>query len=213
MGKRREAMNRVRPPEGGRIGGHRAVLHGGWRPGALAALALLACGGAAAGEAEAPRRRVIPLAVSVNVVRPFSDTTRERFGDTWFGIGGGIFDRRHPDQWRFNFDVEYRKEEDLGEAKLIPVTFGVARGLGSKTKGDWQPYAALRVGPYYGKVEGDRLPIEDETIGFNSNVSVGVLYRDRYSLSLRYDYFSRFADTNFDGLSLRAAVRVLDLKL
>jgi hypothetical protein len=206
-------MNRVGPPEGGRDGRRRGVLRGGWRLGPLAVLALMACGGAFADGDEAHKRHVIPLAISVSLYRPFSGTTRDRFGDTWFGISGGILSRRYSTRWRFTFEAEYRNSEDVGEATLIPVTFGVAHALGKESKAGLLPFVTLRAGPYYGKVEGDRLPDEDETVGFNTNVAVGVLYRGRYSLSVRYDYFSRFAGTNFDGLTVRAAVRVLDLKL
>lgn len=181
------------------------------RPTVLLLLLSLACGPVSAAEGE--RKRTISLAVSANLFRLFSGTTRERFGDTWFGIGGSIFDRREPTRWAFDFDLEIRGNDDVGEATLVPLTFGVIRGLGEKTAAGWQPFVALRAGPYYGKVEGDRLPIEDETVGLNANATLGLIYRERYSLSLRYDYFSRFARTNFDGLSLRAAVRVLDVKL
>jgi hypothetical protein len=213
MGKRREVINGVRPPEGGRTRRDRGVLLGGWRLGALAVLALVACGRSFAAEGEDQKRHVIPLAISVSLYRPFNGTTRDRFGDTWFGISGGVLSRRYSNRWRFTFEAEYRQHEDIGKATLIPVTFGVAHALGKESKAGWLPFVTLRAGPYYGKVKGDRLPSEDDTVGFNTNVSVGVVYRGRYSLSLRYDYFSRFASTNFDGLTLRAAVRVLDLKL
>jgi hypothetical protein len=179
---------------------------------ALLGLALLTCGGARAAEGEGGRRE-LSLAVTASLLRPFSSTTRDRFGDTWFGIGGDLFNRRRPSKWAFSFDLDIQGNDDVGKATLIPLTFGVIRGLGEKTKAGWQPFVAFRVGPYYGKVEGDRLPIEDETLGFNGNATVGILFRERYALSLRYDYFSRFARTNFDSLSLRAAVRVLDVKL
>lgn len=186
-------------------------MSGGGRLLALLALALLLGGDASA--AEGKEKRSIALAVSLDLFRPFSGTTRDQFGDTWFGIGGSFFDRREPTRWAFDFDLDIRRNDDVGKATLIPLTFGVIRGLGEKTRAGWQPFVALRAGPYWGKVKGDRLPIEDEAFGLNANATVGIRYRERYSLSLRYDYFSRFARTNFDGLGVRASVRVLDVKL
>jgi hypothetical protein len=177
----------------------------------LLGLALLTCGAASAAEGDGGRR--ISLGISIDLFRPFNGTTRERFGETWFGIGGGVFDRRQPTRWNFNFDLDYRSNDRIGKATLVPLSFGVIRAMDEKSKAGWQPFVALRAGPYYGKVRGDRLPIEDESFGLNANATLGVLYRERYALSLRYDYFSRFARSRFDGLSLRASVRVLDVKL
>jgi len=179
---------------------------------ALLGLLFLAGGSVRAAEGEDGGRR-LSLAITASLRRPFSATTRDRFGDTWFGIGADLFTRQRPTKWRFSADLDIQSNDDVGKVTLIPLTFGGARALSEKTKAGWQPYVTLRAGPYYGKVEGDRLPIEDETLGFNANVSLGVVYRERYSLSLRYDYFSRFARTRFDSLSLSAAVRVLDVKL
>jgi hypothetical protein len=199
-----------------RRGGRQALL--------LLGLTLLAGSRATAAESPAPQppqapapekseKRTITLGASFDLFRPFSSTTRDRFGDTWIGIGGGFFDRRQPTHWAFSFDLDFRGHDDIGEATLIPLTFGAVRGLGAKTKAGWQPFVALRVGPYYGKVEGDRLPTEDETLGLNANAALGIIYRERYALSLRYDFFSHFAGTDFSGLSLRASVRVLQVKL
>jgi hypothetical protein len=177
----------------------------------MAVLALLVAACSAATAQEKKEKRSIPIALQVGAFFPSSSTTRDRFGSTWFNIGVGIFNRPRPNQTQFIADVSILHNSDVGSATLIPVTFGVQRGIGNHPES--QPYVAARVGPYYGKVHGSRLPVEDDTIGFNGNVAAGVVFKRRFSLEVRYDYYSRFARTRFDGLTVQAGIRVFDIKL
>lgn len=91
------------------------------------------------------------------------------------------------------------------------MTAGVQRGFG--TDPEQQSYVAVRVGPYYGAVDDNMKGPDDSTIGFNANVSAGIILNQRYFLEARQDWFSGLAGNDFDGLTLAAGVKIFDFGL
>jgi hypothetical protein len=171
----------------------------------LLVLMVLGCGSASA------EKRKIAVAIRVGAFFPSSSRTSDAFGGTWTNLEVGLFKRVRPDRWRFTADLTRLHHSDVGEASLYPLTAGMVRGFGGSAR--LQPYTALRLGPYYGTIDGDGLGVNESTFGFNANAAVGVIFRDRYALEARYDYFSRFGGFSFSGVSIGAKVRVFDLKL
>jgi hypothetical protein len=161
----------------------------------------------AGGIVSADDNKKLSIAVSYGMFRPSSGSTRDIFGSTWSGIGIGQFTRQRAARWRPTFDVALYNHDDVGRATLVPVTIGVQRAFGST--GSAIPYAAVRVGPYYGRVR-DALGERSTHIGFDANAAMGVTINERVFVEARYDYFSRIAGTSFDGVSLTVGVRVFD---
>lgn len=153
----------------------------------------------------------ISLGITYGVFVPSSGSTRSIFGHSWFGLSGGLVDREKPNRWTMVWDFNIRSHERAGEVSLYPLTIGVQRGLGRA--GFAQPYVALRAGPYYGEVKADVIGVRESALGLNANVALGVIFQERFYLEARYDYFSRFARSNFDGLTLTAGVRLFDFGL
>lgn len=170
---------------------------------AVLGLLLIAVGGASAEDG-----KKLSIALSYSAFRPSSGSTRDIFGSTWSGIGISPFTRQRAERWRPTYDIQLLSNDDVGRATLVPVTFGVQRAFGNS--GSAIPYAAVRVGPYYGRVR-DALGERDTHIGVDANAAVGVTFKERVFVEARYDYFSRIAGTRFDGVSLTVGVRVFDL--
>ncbi len=94
------------------------------------------------------------------------------------------------------------------DALLIPMTVGVLRGLSRNP--DRQPYAAVRVGPYYGKVDDNLEGPDESKIGGCAEVALGLVIDRKYVLEARYNWFTKLAGNNFNGLTLTAGVKVAE---
>ena len=57
----------------------------------------------------------------------------------------------------------------------------------------------------------DTLGINETHIGLNVNAALGVVIQERYFVEGRYDHFDHFAGFDFDGFSISAGVKLLDL--
>ncbi len=161
------------------------------------------------GVASAERQK-LSVAVTYGLFRPASSATRRTFGDTWGGLSVAPFRHHRKDGWRPIFDLAVYQHERQGRATLVPLTVGAERSIGDGRS--VQPYVALRVGPYYGRVRS-ALGERDSGLGFDANASLGVTFRERFFVEARYDYFTRFAGSRFDGLSVSAGVRLFDVRL
>jgi len=173
--------------------------------GAALLLLLLACGAASATEEK------ISVAATIGVFVPTSSATREKFGNTWLRVSLQTFEREKPTSWRFIAEASGYKLDGTTKVRLIPLTFGVEKGLRERLS--FQPYVTVRAGPYYGKFEDTSTGVRETHIGLNANAAYGVIYRHRYYAEVRYDYFTRLAGANFNGLSLSVGVRLFDVRL
>lgn len=175
----------------------------------LAPLLLAACAGTYAQNYQDK----VSFAFSYGEFIPTSSGTRDTFDSAWTRIALKTFDPTKPAEWRFVTEGGYYKASGPTSAKLIPLTCGFERGFGESDDAKTRPYVTLRAGPYYGKVETPAIGLEETTWGLNVNASAGLVFNRRFYVEARYDYFSRFAGFNFDGLSLSAGVRLFDISL
>jgi len=156
-------------------------------------------------------REKIPIYVGGSLFFPTASSTRDAFGGTWPQLTVGRLETERPDKWKATFDLALFRRDDAYEARLMPLTVGVQRGIGTNSTKAVQPYVALRAGPYYGRVEAEALGISETRIGINANAAVGVVIQERYFVEGRYDYFGRVAGFDLGGFSISAGVRVFDL--
>jgi len=156
-------------------------------------------------------REKIPVSIGCSFFFPTASSTRGAFGGTWPQLSVGRLETERPNKWKATFDLASFKRDDAYEARLIPLTVGVQRGIGSDSTKAVQPYVALRAGPYYGRVEAEALGISETRIGINANAAVGVVLQERYFVEGRYDYLGRVAGFDLGGFSISAGVRVFDL--
>jgi hypothetical protein len=147
------------------------------------------------------------LAVAYLAFMPTDGKTRTNFGKVWGGFGIGLFSPEYPHKQAFSWSISVLPKNGKSDALLIPLTVGVQRGFGQDP--DLQSYAAVRVGPYYGKVEDNLQGPDDSKIGGCANVALGLIIDRRFLVEARYDWFTKLAGNNFNGLTLTAAVRVL----
>jgi hypothetical protein len=172
---------------------------------ALLALLLLVCGAASA------EKQKISVAFSYGAFYPSSSATKDRFGDSFTRIGFTTFDPSRPTEWRFIMEAGDYKLDGPTSIRMMPLTFGMERGIGNRPS--LQPYVTLRAGPYYGKVKEEITGLSDTHVGLNVNATLGVVLKRRFYAEVRYDYFSRFADTSLSGISLAVGIRLFDIRL
>ncbi len=153
----------------------------------------------------------IHISVDYSAFFPTDSEARKNFGKLWSSVGIGRFYPERPNKWAFDWDARLLRKKRTSEALLIPLSAGVQRGLGAPR--GLQPYVAARVGPYYGVIEDNTKGPDDTKIGFNANVSAGVIVKRRYVLEARYDWFSRIAGNNLSGFALTAGVKICDFSL
>jgi len=177
----------------------RAVLVAAW----------VLCSAVARAE-EAPRRG-LGLGVTLSTVVPSSGRARTVFGDAWTSVRFGPLSTSAPDRWRFDWDVAVLDNRRVGEALLVPLTFGATRGFGGSR--GVRPFVAVRGGPFYGEVKADALGVRRTAIGADLNVSAGVVLADRFVLEVRYDWVSSFGRHNLSGMTLSAGVKLFTLRL
>lgn len=165
---------------------------------------LISCGAASAEDK-------ISIALSAGAFFPVSSTTRDKYDDCWMRVSFKTFESEKPKEWRFIAEGGAFKLDGPSSARLYPLTFGVEKGLTESR--NLQPYVTLRAGPYYGSVTEDAIGLDESHVGLNANASLGVTIKRKFYVEVRYDYFSKFAGTNFDGVSLSAGMRLFDIKL
>jgi hypothetical protein len=169
-------------------------------------LLLIACGSASAD------RKRFAIGVNYGVFYPSSSGVRSAFGDSWTRFSIGPHDMKATEaRWKRSFDLSFIRRERDGRVTLVPVTFGVERALSANQKA--QPYVALRGGPFFGEAKSTRQGFNNKTFGINLNASIGINLDRRFFLEARYDYFTRFAQSRFDGLTLSAGIRLFEIKL
>lgn len=165
---------------------------------------ILACGVASA-------KDKISIALSAGAFFPVNSETKEKFDDCWTRVSLKTFESAKPKEWRFIAEGGAFKLDGPSSARLYPMTFGMEKGLTGSD--NLQPYVTLRAGPYYGRVTEDATGLDENHIGLNVNASLGVTIKKKFYVEARYDYFSKFAGSNFDGISISAGMRLFDIKL
>lgn len=157
------------------------------------------------------QQMVLSIAASYGAFSPSSGATRSTYGSTWRNVSIGYFVPELSNKWTPAADFTIFSHSHVGSANLYPTTYGIQRGFGGA--GSLQPYLALRVGPYYGRAKVASQGIDEAHIGADANVAVGVIIAQRYYIEARYDYFTRFAGSSFNGLNISAGLKLFDIRL
>jgi hypothetical protein len=168
-------------------------------------LLLVICGTASA------EREKISFAATYGAFLPINSTVRDDYGSSFSRLSLTTFEPTKPTKPRFIMEVGSYSLNGDTDVRMIPVTFGVERGL--KTKSSTQPYVVLRAGPYFGKLDNNITHVTDHTVGINANASVGIVFKKRFYAEARYDFFSKMAGSDFSGISLAAGVKLFDIRL
>ena len=158
--------------------------------------------------AQKSKSNKVSFGVTYGAFFPSDSTAKDRFGDTWQTFSLGRFDGIKSNEWKPTFDLMSLRKSG---AKLWVVSFGMQKGLTTDT--DIHPYVAGRVGPYYADVKYAPDGIDEKKWGLNANAAVGVIFNENFFIEARYDVFSKVADTNFNGLSLNAGIKLFDVNL
>jgi hypothetical protein len=158
---------------------------------------------ASAAEAQIGSPRVGVLAGGYWLTRSES---KSLFGDVWPNVDLELFFRGNHGETPggLSLDLSYRGGSDNGKATLIPLTFGWWEDISDwaqEESAPWKSYGVARVGPYYGKVSG--VPGGETTVGLNAHLVLGVIFGRRFLAELRYDWYTKIADTNFEGLTFQ----------
>ena len=153
----------------------------------------------------------ICISLNYHAFLPTDGETRSNFGKVWSSFGIGRFRPERPKRWVLDWDATFWARDGASDALLIPVTVGVQRGLGQDP--DRQSYLAVRVGPYYGKVDDNLKGADVSRIGGCANVALGLVINRKYVLEARYDWFTKLAGNNLNGLTLTAGVKVFEFSL
>jgi hypothetical protein len=146
------------------------------------------------------------LGLTGGIVLPSSSELRDVFGSSWIGFGLSPTGKDMANRWSLSTDIELTYADKNGNRLLlIPVSAGVGRQFDSKDS-DWTPYVAARVGAAYMDYAITRpsnlVRYKEETIGFDANAEIGMIYKKNLRFSVRYDVYSESNDFNFDGLTL-----------
>lgn len=157
-------------------------------------------------ESDQRKKETIHVGVGYFAFMPTNGDTRRNFGKVWSGVGIGVFRPEAPSRLGFSWSLSVLAKNGKSDGLLVPMTVGVQRGFGQNP--DRKPYVAARIGPYYGKVDDNLKGADDSKIGGCANVAVGVIINRQFALEARYDWFTRLAGNNFNGLTLTAAVKI-----
>ncbi|MEO7453711.1 MAG: outer membrane beta-barrel protein [Fimbriimonadales bacterium] len=182
-------------------------------------LVLIATGAAVGAMAQ------IPVGVDLGLFLPTNSDVKEVFGKSWFRIGVTPLSFQKPGNWRFTFDLGFlKRSNDLfvpegkgggtvlrNDVTLIPLTFGFTRSFSDST--DFMPYVAVRVGPYYARVNSDSFGVDKSGFGINANTALGISFSQRFYIEARYDWYSKFEGINFSGISFSAGVKLFEIRL
>ena len=167
---------------------------------------------------EQPAKPVNAINLMVGLYKPINSQTAGLFGDNWLRFGLKTLPVTHLPQWRPTFDINYyaMSKTFLGppklknKATLIPATIGLTRGFGSQEK-RWL-YASFGVGPFYGQVNAPTIGVKKSGFGLSANAIVGIHLHRKWILEARYEFFSKFADQNFDAFVISLAYNLKELK-
>lgn len=157
-----------------------------------------------------PEQNKIVLGLAYGAFRPSSSGVRDSYPDGWTRLSLTTFQPVISRHWRFVAESGRLALDGDTDVTLVPITAGVSRGLADKRS--FQPYVALRTGPYIGRL---RPSVGDSStkMGWSANSALGVVYKRRFFLEARYDYFSPLSDTNFSGFSISIGTRIMDIRL
>lgn len=160
---------------------------------------------------EKPEQQITGTNLMVGTYSPVASDTGYLFGDNWLRLGLKTLPVNHLPQWRPTFDINWysMSKTFLGppdiknKATLIPLTAGLTRGFGDKDK-RWL-YVSFGTGPYYADVSAPLVGQSKKGFGWNANAIAGIHLSKRWTIEARYEYFTEFADQQFDAFVISLA--------
>lgn len=159
-----------------------------------------------------PQKKPTVFALTLGQNRPLNDKVKAIYGDgNLWRIGIRPLPTNAPRGSRFAWDVNWISMESVnGDADIIPITAGLLHRFG---KNDLRSYAALNIGPYYCDAEVPALNIDKKGWGWDTNLTLGTVFKERYCLEARYDFMNDFAGLDFSSFSISFAFRLFTAKL
>lgn len=158
------------------------------------------------------RKAKLHFGPSVGIFNPTSGAVQDTFGSNLTRFGLRPFLTEVPERWRFMFDLSYYGMSNGDDsATLIPITAGFMKGLTQHK--DMLTYVALNMGPYYARVDAPSIGVNKTGWGLNTNATVGVIFRQRWSLEGRYEFMNEFAGFDFSAFSISVGLRMFDISL
>jgi len=142
---------------------------------------------------------------------PTDSTTRDIFGDIWHSFFISRFRPDRPNKWVFDWDATLWWRNADSNLLIIPVSVGVQRGFSEDP--NRQPYLALRVGGYWGRVTDNLQGPDDSKFGADANVALGLVIDQKYVVEARYDWYSKLAGNDLNGFTIMAGVKIFSFKL
>ena len=168
-------------------------------------------------ETSKDKKKRTVFALTAGMYGPTSASVRAVYGDHFLRLGLRPLPTNAPHDWRFAYDANYITMSSIiagtstkNNVTLIPITAGFLRRFG---KNDMTSYAAINVGPYYGNVSIPYLGIAEHGWGWDANLTLGAVFKEKYCIEARYDMMSKFAGFDFSSLSLSVAMKVFTMKL
>ena len=167
---------------------------------------------------EKAEKQVTGTNLMVGIYNPVTSETRHLFGDNWLRLGLKTLPVNHLPQWRPTFDINYyaMSKRFLGppdlrnKATLIPLTAGLTRGFGNQEK-RWL-YVSFGTGPYYADVSAPTIGVSKKGFGWNANAIAGIHLSNRWTIEARYEYFTKFANQQFDAFVISLAYKIKENK-
>ena len=148
----------------------------------------------------------------IGIYRPTSAKVQDTFGSNWTRLGIRPFLTEVPDRWRFMFDLAYYAMDDgTDRATLIPITAGFMKGISQRK--DMLTYSALTLGPFYGNIDAPSVGVNKTGWGLNANATLGIVFKQRWSLEARYEFMNDFGGFDFSAFSIAAGLRLFDVSL
>ncbi len=141
---------------------------------------------------------------------PTDAAIRDAFGRAWFSFGIKPVRISTRDNWSLIGDLAITTRSENGnKLAMIRPTFGVLKLFGDVTE-PVRPYFAIRGGPAYIDYAINIGPqhFSNKRIGLDGNAELGVIFNQRFALSLRYDAMSQFDGFKFNGFTLSGSLVV-----
>ncbi|HUV03721.1 MAG TPA: outer membrane beta-barrel protein [Armatimonadota bacterium] len=149
--------------------------------------------------------------LTAGLYNPTNSLVRDVFGKNWFRFGIRPMPTELPERWRVMFDVSYyamSNEDD--DVTIIPVSVGLIRGFGKSEKR--RAYGAVNVGPYYCNLNAPSMGLDKTGWGLGANATVGVMFRNRWSIEARYELMDKFEGLDFSAFTISAAYKLFETR-
>jgi hypothetical protein len=157
------------------------------------------------------QKETLYLGAEYGQFRPNSTQTQNIFGSPWTTWGITLVNPSPSTKWASSLDLSWHSHQKIGYVFLMPLNYRVVHAFAR----GWvlRPFVSLGVGPYYGNVRASSEGLDGANVGLNADGSVGLIYLQRYYVTYRWDFYSKFAGSDFSGQSFSVGMRIFDVTL